>query len=162
VPTLLCEVRLCTALTSCLIFLTSTIMHFGLRAGLQTSPLCDLPHNMTKRWTDLLCGCNTQLSHSSHSKVTSVLQALACQFRTQTAPIPTSTSQHTWCWLSPTVQDRHKIDICLFPEQSDIAAAAYIVTHIVMPEMPLCIEAHSYLENRLEPAKTASNDAASG
>ena len=31
-----------------------------------------------------------------------------------------------------------------------------------MPEMLLYIEAHSYPENRLEPAETANNDAASG
>ena len=30
-----------------------------------------------------------------------------------------------------------------------------------MPEMLLYIEAYSYLENRLEPAETANNDAAS-
>ncbi len=30
-----------------------------------------------------------------------------------------------------------------------------------MPEMPLHIEAHSYLENRLEPAETANNAVAS-
>ena len=113
-PTLLCEVRLCTALTSCLIFLTSTIMHFGLRASLQTRPLCDLPNDITKCQTDVLCGCNTQLilqlSHSSHFKVTSVVQVSACQFCTQTArqrPCTMCTCQHTCCWLNPTVQDRH-------------------------------------------------------
>ncbi len=60
-PTPLCEERLCTALTSCLIFLTSTIMHFGLRASLQTRPLCELPDDITKFRTDLLCGCSTQM-----------------------------------------------------------------------------------------------------
>jgi len=54
------------------------------------------------------------------------------------------------------------VDICLFPQLSCIAAAAWIAAYILMPEMLLYIEAHSYLENRLEPAKTASNDAASG
>jgi len=69
--------------------------------------------------------------------------------------------QHTWCWLNPTVQDRHNIDICLFPQLSYTAAAA-CVAYIVMPEMPLYIEAHSYLENWLEPAETADNVVASG
>ena len=36
-------------------------MHFGLRASLQTRPLCELPNDITKCRTDLLCGCNTQM-----------------------------------------------------------------------------------------------------
>ena len=61
VPTLLSEIRQCTALTSCLIFLTSTIMHFGLRVSLQKWPRRDLPHDITTCQKDVLCGCNTQL-----------------------------------------------------------------------------------------------------
>ena len=64
--------------------------------------------------------------------------------------------------VNPTVQDRHNIDICLFSQLSGIAAATWIAAYILMPEMLLYIEAHLYLENRLEPAETANNDVASG
>ena len=106
-PTLLCEERLCTALTSCLIFLTSTIMHFGLRASLQTRPLCELLEDITKCQTDVLCGCNTQMilqlsaleplkSHFCLESFSVSILHTDCMQR----PCTMCTCQHTWCWLN--------------------------------------------------------------
>ena len=110
--TLLCEVRLCTAPTSCLIFLTSTIMHFGLRASLQTRPLCDLPNDITKCQTKVLCGCDTQLMlqlpHFSHFKVTFVMPGVSI-LRTDcmTAPLHYVYMSAYMVLLNPTVHGRH-------------------------------------------------------